>query len=235
MGGFGSYGLEDVHIRKLCDDKMDLQPSGCGKPSDILWESPFMRLVMILLMISCAIGADVRPACADSSRAESQEERSRLARLVQRHFQRSTKYCAQRLLTQAEAESLFDQFRGIGVQIPAKNALLRRLPSEREAFTRMIIPYLNTAPQSPIRFPAERTYAILDHLSRNDRGLETIQNWMATGQVFTAAALEDDPLIPPLEWGLVADIKERLVKSRTEKWDRIYTVEGLLAAISDAH
>lgn len=192
-----------------------------------------MRLVMIFLMISGAIVATPSPASGDSSRAEFQEDGSRLVPLVQRHFQNSTRFRAQRLLTQPEVESLFEQFRRIGVQIPAKSALLRRLPGEREAFTRMIIPYLNTAPQSPIRYPAERTYAILDQLSRNDRGLETIQNWMATGQVFTAPAFEDDPLIPPLEWGLVADVKKQLEEVSPDQCDRIYTVEGLLAAISD--
>lgn len=193
-----------------------------------------MRIVVILLLISRAFEADIKSASADALRAESQDEGARLARLVQRHFQASTRFRAQRLLTQTEAESLFEQFRGIGVQIPAKTSLLRRLPGEREAFTRIIIPYLNTAPQSPIRFPAERTYAILDHLSRSDRGLDTIQNWMATGQVFTASAFEENPLIPPLEWGLVADIKEQIAGSTAEQRDRIYTVEGLLVAITEA-
>ncbi|MEX0793071.1 MAG: hypothetical protein WD045_08040 [Pirellulaceae bacterium] len=36
---------------------------------------------------------------------------------------------------------------------------------------------------------------------------------------------------PPLEW---AEVKQRLMRLSPEQCDRIYTVEGLLAAIRDA-
>src|SRR5690606_3820796 len=116
------------------------QPPDCGEPSVTLWERSSMRFLMILLSISSVIIPLAGPANGESIRTESKDDEPRVARLVQRHFQNSPKHRVQRLLTHAEVESLFEQFRGIGVDIPDKHGLLRRLPGEREVFTRLIIP-----------------------------------------------------------------------------------------------
>lgn len=78
-GGFGDYGFRDGQIWKLYGDKMDLQPSDCGKPSVFLREIPLMRLVMIFLMISGAIAADASPPLEWGLVAEVKQRLMRLS------------------------------------------------------------------------------------------------------------------------------------------------------------